>query len=138
MNPGSERLSFVPMDPHSDPRGWVLNPFEGLPPGSSVSNCHVFSAGPGARRGNHVHSDREERVVVLSGSLVARDLDTGEEIELSPERPGMLRIAPAVPHLFENRGLTTAVAICFSAVAPPAPGGEEDRGGPPSGSVSLR
>jgi quercetin dioxygenase-like cupin family protein len=110
----AERFAFIALDPHADGRGWVINPFDGLPQGSGISNCHVFSIAPGASRGNHFHEDRDERVAVLSGSLWATDLDTGRQIELSPDKAGLLVIAPGVPHAFENRGGGIAVAICFS------------------------
>jgi dTDP-4-dehydrorhamnose 3,5-epimerase-like enzyme len=114
MSKGVERFAFVALDPHADGRGWVINPFDGMPRGSGISNCHIFSTAPGACRGNHFHEDRDECVAVLSGSLWATDLDTGRQIELSPDSAGLLVIAPGVPHVFENRGGGIAVAICFS------------------------
>jgi dTDP-4-dehydrorhamnose 3,5-epimerase-like enzyme len=129
----AEGFALVALDPHPDGRGWVVNPFDGLPGGACISDCHAFSIAPGACRGNHAHPERDERVIVLSGSLVARDPESGSETEVSSDPPCMLVIPPGAAHALENRGSCTAVAICFSAAFVEG----ARRGDSTSGSVSL-
>jgi len=134
MSRKPERFGVLALDPHLDCRGWVVNPFADLPAGSSISDCHAFSVAPGARRGNHAHPERDERVAVLAGSLRATDLGTGTSLDLSSDEPRLLLIAPGVPHVFENTGSAVAVAICFSTV----PQGPDAGGAAPAGRISLR
>lgn len=98
----------------------MLNPFDHLPGAEEgigrVTDCHAFSIGPGCRRGGHVHPGRDEQVAVLHGEIVITDTDLGSEEMMSPARAGLLVIPPGVPHLFENRGAETAVALCFSSI----------------------
>lgn len=81
-----------------------------------MTDCHAFSIEPGCRRGGHVHPGRDEQVAVLCGEIFIGDTDTGLEERMSPARGGLLVIPPGVPHVFENRGAETAVALCFSSI----------------------
>ncbi len=103
------------LDLHADARGWVVNALEHLPAGCAPSHFHAISIEPGCARGRHSHPGRDEHLVTLAGELDLVNLRTGERTSLSGRTPRLAVIAPGVPHAFENRGGTTAVAICFSA-----------------------
>lgn len=110
------RFGFVEKEMHIDRRGWVLNPFDHLPGAGTVTDCHAFSIEPGCRRGGHVHPGRDEQVAVLHGEVFIGDTELGFEERMSAARGGLLVIPPGVPHVFENRGPETAVALCFSSL----------------------
>lgn len=106
---------LVPMDDHRDHRGFVLNPFERIGDTGSITNCHVFSIEPGCSRGGHSHPGRNEEVLLLSGELTIRFPETSAQRKLRMNEPVLLVIEQGTVHLFENRGTTTAVAICWSS-----------------------
>jgi mannose-6-phosphate isomerase-like protein (cupin superfamily) len=104
------------IDLHPDARGWVVNPFEHLQAGALPSHCHIISIEPGHARGRHVHPGRDEHFIALSGEIHVVDMDGGSVTVISGAHPELLVILPGVPHVFENRGSITAVAICFSSL----------------------
>jgi mannose-6-phosphate isomerase-like protein (cupin superfamily) len=116
------RIEKRGMDLHPDARGWVVNPFEHLPAEAVPNHCHIISIEPGHARGRHLHPGRDEHFIALSGEIHVVEMDCGSVTVISGAHPELLVIPRGVPHVFENRGSTTAVAICFSAGASdPAP-----------------
>ncbi len=108
-------LRLRPMDDHRDDRGYVVNPFEHLASTGEVTHCHALSVEPGAARGDHVHPERNEELLVLAGELSVTDTGTGESLTLTAASPAVLELAPGVPHVIRNRGEATAVALCWSS-----------------------
>jgi|WetSurMetagenome_2_1015567.scaffolds.fasta_scaffold03547_5 mannose-6-phosphate isomerase-like protein (cupin superfamily) len=110
------RFGRTDLDLHRDDRGWVVNPFDDVPAGARATNCHIISIEPGRVRGRHVHPGRDEHFIALAGDITVCDLETGFETVISGSEPVLLVVPRGVPHSFENRGDSVAVAICFSAV----------------------
>ena len=55
------------LDMRSDARGWVANPIVASPSDAPLGHVHIGSMAPGAVRGNHVHPDAAEYVLVWGG-----------------------------------------------------------------------
>lgn len=100
-------LSF---DDHRDNRGFVVNPFEGVLETGSVSNCHAFSINPGCSRGGHSHPERNEKVLLLAGSIT---VNAGED-ELVLSAPAFFELEPGESHAFHCTGGSSASVLCWS------------------------
>ncbi len=109
-----KRLDF---DDHSDQRGFVVNPFEGLCDTGCVTNCHAFSIHPGCLRGGHAHGDRNEKVLVLSGGIAV----VTEGLEECFHAPAFFEIGPGEHHSFRCLGDLPAAVLCWSDSFPDLP-----------------
>lgn len=103
-------MRLLTFDDHCDQRGFVVNPFEGVPETGSVSNCHAFSINPGCSRGGHSHPERNEKVLLLSGSIT---VNAGEE-ECVLSAPAFFEIPPGQSHAFHCAGGSSATVLCWS------------------------
>ena len=90
-----------------DHRGWSLNPIlaSGLAAGA-IGNLHVVSIKPGTSRGNHVHQEATEWLLVFGGAatLIWRSptQPTPIELHLEGSRPWLFEIPPEVEHSILN------------------------------------
>lgn len=102
----------------TDGRGWSLNPLAaaGLDPGRG-GGLHLVSIRPGTSRGNHVHSDATEWLVLFGGpaTLVWRSPDQPEprEMQLEGAGPWLLELPPRVEHAIENRADADCYLLAF-------------------------
>lgn len=92
-----------------DERGWGLRLLEAAGLHSDeVGDLHVVSLRPGAVRGNHVHEQGTEWLLVCGGPAVAAWRARGAEegaharMEIPGDRPALLEIPPGVPHALQN------------------------------------
>jgi len=103
-------MRLLTFDDHRDKRGYVVNPFEGVRDTGSISNCHAFSINPGCSRGGHSHADRNELVLLLSGSIT---VNAGED-EFVLDAPAFFEIPPGEGHSFHCTGDSSATVVCWS------------------------
>ncbi|MHC4662858.1 MAG: cupin domain-containing protein [Planctomycetota bacterium] len=95
-----------------DERGIIYRP--SLPP-EAVRNLHVAELLPGAVRGNHVHGNSAETVIVHGSKFrVVASAENGdpEETLVGPE-PVAFTFPPGIAHAFENAGETPGYLICL-------------------------
>jgi dTDP-4-dehydrorhamnose 3,5-epimerase-like enzyme len=103
---------------HPDHRGRV---FEVLRPdhltNEEFGQLYVFTAVPGATKGNHYHKRKTEWFCVVcgSGELGLVDLATGERsrIPLSAVEPAVVRIAPGIAHAVRNTGSEELIVLAY-------------------------
>lgn len=100
----------LPFDDHLDRRGFVVNPLEGSGDTGVVTNCHAFSINPGCSRGGHHHPGRNEKVLLLSGS-VTLVTDKGAEEFCAP---ALLELEPGEFHTFRCDAEAPAAVLCWS------------------------
>lgn len=107
-------MKLLAFDDHRDNRGFVVNPLEGVCDTGSVCNCHAFSINPGCSRGGHSHPDRNEKVLLLSGSITVN----ADEEERVLAAPAFFEIPPGESHAFHCAGDTLATVLCWSEKSP--------------------
>lgn len=107
-------MRILTFDDHRDNRGFVVNPFETLGDTGSVSNCHAFSINPGCSRGGHIHTERNEKVLLLSGSIT---VNSGS-VETVLSAPAFFEVEPGESHAFHCRGCDPATVLCWSDSGP--------------------
>lgn len=104
----------------TDARGQVFEPLGGeLSEVAGWPNFHVATVKPGAVRGNHLHPEGTE-VIVLFGSeaLLAYVEDrTTREAFLEADSAVVVVIPPGIPHAFRNTGEGDLVLLCFQSRA---------------------
>ncbi len=103
-------MRIIPFDDHRDRRGYVVNPFEGVGDTGDIQRCHAFSVAPGCIRGDHSHPDRNEKVLLLAGSVEV-GADGGSR---TFRAPAFLEFDPGEHHSFRGLDDTPAVLICWS------------------------
>lgn len=103
-------MRTIAFDAHMDPRGFVVNPFECIGDTGDIARCHAFSIAPGSVRGNHSHPDRNEKVLLLAGSVEFR---YGVE-KRTFSAPAFLEFDPGEHHSFLGTGDAPAALICWS------------------------
>lgn len=103
-------MRILDFDDHRDNRGFVVNPFEALCDTGSVSNCHAFSINPGCTRGGHSHPERNEKVLLLSGTITV----AAGGVERAVSAPAFFEIAPGENHSFHCPGGESATVLCWS------------------------
>lgn len=103
-------MERLPFDDHLDPRGFVVNPLEGIGNTGVVTNCHAFSINPGCSRGGHSHPDRNEKVLLLSGTIAVTTPDGTEEFSA----PALIGLGPGEFHTFSCQGREPAAVLCWS------------------------
>ena len=106
-------MEYIRLDDHRDHRGCVVNPFQHIADTGEISNFHSFTIEPGHFRGNHLHPERNEQVLVMSGTITV-DTPSGTAI-LDGAVPSILTIPPGMQHTFSNEGAQTAVVLCWSS-----------------------
>lgn len=101
----------------SDERGWGLQPLKaaGLDP-SRLGEMHVVSLEPGAVRGNHVHPETTEWMLLCGGPMVVSwRADAGsEEAVINGASPALLEIPPGVAHAVRSDADRVVYLLCWS------------------------
>lgn len=103
-------MKLLAFDDHRDNRGFVVNPFEDVCATGSVGNCHAFSINPGCTRGGHSHPERNEKVLLLSGSIT---VSAGDD-ERTFTAPALFELEPGESHAFHCSGDSSATVLCWS------------------------
>jgi UDP-2-acetamido-2,6-beta-L-arabino-hexul-4-ose reductase len=109
----------------NDDRGWSLSPLlaSALAAGQ-LEDLHVVSVKPGTARGNHVHRDATEWLLIFGGpaTLVWRSpTQPGQqERDLKGAGPWFFEIPPLVEHAISNRGEKTFYLVAFYDEPTPA------------------
>jgi dTDP-4-dehydrorhamnose 3,5-epimerase-like enzyme len=101
-----------------DPRGRV---FEILRrehvPLTTFGQIYVFTAVPGAVKGNHYHQRKAEWFCVLAGDgeLTLYDLESGyaETLVMKAGEPAVVKIPPGVAHRMTNTGESELVVLAY-------------------------
>lgn len=101
-----------------DARGWGLDPYRtsGIVPGGNVS-CHVVSMNPGAVRGNHLHPDALEWMIVFGAPCTVAGRLPGEppvELRVSGDDPVMLRFEAGEVHAVRGEGPGVTFLVAFN------------------------
>lgn len=117
-------MKFLPLDGYSweDVRGWGVRALEasGVAPGG-VGEMHVASLEPGAVRGNHVHPNVTEWIIVFGGptTLAWRPRDGAvERIQLPGPGPTLVELAPGEAHAVRCDGEHTAFLASWADGVP--------------------
>ncbi len=78
----------------------------------------VRSAGPGIRRGDHLHRGMAEWFAVVEGSAELQLLDpsSGDQrsLQLDAERPEVVRVPAGLGHCLVSRGLGPMTAVVWA------------------------
>ncbi|UCE79598.1 MAG: hypothetical protein JSV13_02900 [Nitrospiraceae bacterium] len=100
-------------------RGWGINPFEVIGRlQETLGNVHVISITPGAVRGNHLHTNATEWILIFGGPslLVWRssDNDVINEINIKDDQAELFEIPPNVEHAVKNNSNRDIYLISFN------------------------
>jgi oxalate decarboxylase/phosphoglucose isomerase-like protein (cupin superfamily) len=104
------------LDARRDERGWVVNPLAVPDPGDALGHVHVASLAPGAVRGNHVHPDSAEYVLVWGGraELAWESADGGLAVDkVGQDQLVVYEIPPGVAHAVTNTGDTEIYLMAY-------------------------
>ncbi len=88
-----------------DQRGWVVNPFEGLPDfPAEFGHLHLGTIEPGAVRGNHLHTEAVEWIFIFGGEYAVHWEEGGEfrEKRVGTEESLVIQISPGAAHAVRN------------------------------------
>jgi len=104
-------------------RGWVMNPLDAAGPAPfSRDAAHLVSIRPGASRGNHLHQNATERILVFGGPGVLAWRRPGEEeareFAISGDVPELFEVPPGVEHVIANTSRHDIYALVFYDQAP--------------------
>jgi dTDP-4-dehydrorhamnose 3,5-epimerase-like enzyme len=112
------RSESRPLQQRSDARGRV---FEVLRPEHvdlpGFGQVYVFTAAPGAVKGNHYHTRKTEWFCVVWGEgvleLYERSTGQRESIVMNDKNPSVVRILPGVAHAMRNAGERDLVVLAY-------------------------
>lgn len=132
---GEEPLTVVRLPDRDDGRGWAFYPpAEALEWLGGVAEVHLLAARPGAVRGNHLHRQCRELIVVRSAGPweLAWRPPGGEAARRTFREPGavLLTVEPGTPHALKNLGDEELVILSCSS-------GRRDPDDPDTEPVSL-
>lgn len=112
-SPPTGRVRTRVVRQHADHRGWVFEPLEA----DAIvrqRNVHVVLTEPGCVRGNHVHDQGTEVLVVRGPARVGfRDADGRHDVEVSRGEVLAFIIPPGVPHAVLNTGTEPNLMVAF-------------------------
>lgn len=97
-----------------DARGWLCEPLDaaGL---AGQRNVHVVVTWPGEVRGNHLHRQTTEVLVVLGPALVRIREGDGDRDYVVPEgEVQRYRVPPGVAHAIQNTGTAPGWLVAFA------------------------
>lgn len=103
----------------ADERGWGVRPVEGLPlEWEELEEMHVVSLRPGAVRGNHVHDEGTEWLLICGGPAVAAWRAPGQEsvgrMEVPGDTPVLLEFPAGTEHAVRNDGAAVIHLMGFT------------------------
>ena len=107
------RVTVEHLTVHSDPRGSVFEPLgpDNLP---DQRNVHVVVTEPGAVRGNHLHRQGTETLVIQGPALFrCREEDEVVDVEIPVGAVYRFTIPPGVAHALKNTGTAATIAVSF-------------------------
>lgn len=109
-----------------DARGWGTNPWRGsgIDPEGPLA-CHVVSIEPGAVRGNHLHPDAQEWMLLFGapctvagrrGGTAGADNRAGttESLRLEGSRPTLVHFPAGEAHAVRGEGPGTTFLVAFN------------------------
>jgi len=111
-----EKVKRHVLELRQDERGWVTNPIVPPPAGSALGHVHIASLAPGAVRGNHVHPESGEYVLVWGGraEMTWDDSELGLVSEETAEGELVVyEIPPGVAHAVKNVGERDVYLIAY-------------------------
>ena len=107
----------------TDDRGWGLRIADAGVPFDRVREAHAVSVGHRAVRGNHLHPDATEWMVVLGGPFTVAwrgpDGARGESRIAAGEGASLFVFEPGVAHAVRWEGEGEGLLLCLSDVAEP-------------------
>ena len=111
-------------DVWGDARGWGMNPWRdsGLE-ATAGHSCHVVSIEPGAVRGNHLHPDSDEWMVIFGAPCTVAAGLPGDEchhFRYEGGEPAMLHVPAGEAHALRGEGPGTTFLVAFNDRAEPA------------------
>lgn len=110
-------LEIIPMEEYRDRRGWNAQPLAASELAAGIiKGVHIVSMEPGTIRGNHVHAEQTEKVMIAGGDCLfaARDPETGERFErtFTEDALFLIVVAPGIEHAFKNVSDGKAYLFC--------------------------
>ncbi len=108
------------LEMRQDERGWVVDPIVRSPKGEPLGHAHIASLEPGAVRGNHVHPDGAEYVLVWGGRAeIVWEEDGGiRREEVGGEGLVVFEIPAGVAHAVANTGDRRVYLLAYYFGAP--------------------
>lgn len=113
-------MKIIPLNDHawSDERGWGLRLLEAAGIGEGeVGDLHAVSVEPGAVRGNHLHPDTTEWMLVFGGgcTLAWREGNGPVEVRrVDPDAPLLAAFPPGVAHAVRGAGPGPVFLVCYA------------------------
>ena len=107
-----------------DERGWGVNPLQALGFSEKITgNLHIVSLEPGAVRGNHLHTNATEWILVFGGkaSIVWRPKNASSVRQISggESKPALFEIPSDIEHAVVNdSNVTIYVAVFYDTHKP--------------------
>jgi oxalate decarboxylase/phosphoglucose isomerase-like protein (cupin superfamily) len=102
---------------HQGPTGWGMNPLRIAGAGSQAADAlHLVSIRPGASRGNHLHRNATEWILVFGGSgkLAWKSPEDGNLREMIVgDGPALFQVPPLVEHVVVNTSEQDIYAMAF-------------------------
>lgn len=110
----SDRLTIERLDPHTDPRGLVVEPMDSADL-AKMRNAHVVWTEPGCIRGNHRHT-RGSEITLAFGPALLRYRENGEirDVPIAEGEIVRVRIPAGIAHAFQNTGDKPLLLIGFN------------------------
>ncbi|MHB0969890.1 MAG: cupin domain-containing protein [Thermoanaerobaculia bacterium] len=116
------RVTIEQLDVRGDARGISFDP---VPPGElgSWGAMHAVVTMPGCVRGNHLHADADE-LLVIAGPAFARFRDGGsiDDFEIAEGEVVRFRIPRGISHAVLARGLAPQFMVSLYSVESPKTG----------------
>jgi len=100
-----------------DDRGWSSHLADLWPePIAGIRNVHLVELKPGAVRGNHVHREMNEGIVILSGPcrVVLEAAGERHEESCAADHPVLFLMPPGVAHAFHNLSDKPIHLVCLA------------------------
>ncbi len=103
------------LEVRSDERGWVIDPLVECPEGLELGSVHLGSLEPGAVRGNHVHPDGTEYILIWGGraEVAWEEADRVVRAEVEGEELTVFEIPAGVAHAVTNIGSATVYLMAY-------------------------
>jgi UDP-2-acetamido-2,6-beta-L-arabino-hexul-4-ose reductase len=103
---------------HQGDRGWVMNPISAAGAVNlSPAAMHLVSIRPGASRGNHLHRNATEWILMFGGpgKLAWRCPEGGNirEFVIQGGGPELFQVPPRVEHIITNTSMEDIYALVF-------------------------
>ena len=114
-----DEVKQLPLDRlHRGPRGWGTNPIRAAGAGPEAAEAlHLVSLRPGTSRGNHVHGNATEWLMVFGGACRITWKSTRDgslrESDFGGEGPVLYEIPARVEHVITNTSGKDIYALVF-------------------------